>query len=165
MRIVLLIVLSFATGSGFTQNNTSPKKQLYQFVELKHRLSKDKIPSKPKQKDSLAWGSGPYQFFKVIKSTDSVPARLNTVFGIEFKVTGMNNPDLRYTQEWIYPAPMKEEDGRKYALAKVNGTMSTNHDNTCSYSFGKSYELLKGPWKLNVYVENKLMFTRTFIVY
>jgi hypothetical protein len=165
MKILLTTILCFAASSVFSQYNNNPeKKQLYQFVLLAHGLSASKTPVTHK-KDSSAWGDGPYQFFKVIQTTDSVPAKLNTVFGIEYKLTGIDNPDVHYTEEWLYPSPLKESDGRKYASYKTNGTISVNKNNSCSYVLEKPNELLKGTWTLNLYIEGKLLFSHKFIVY
>ena len=165
MKPLLTLLLCVAVSTTFSQNNNKAAvKPSYQFVLLAHGLSAEKRPV-THLKDS-AWGDGPYQFFKVIKTTDSVPAKLNTVFGIEFKIACKDSlVDVRYTQEWIYPTPMKEEDGRKYGLVKTNGTLSTNEKNSAWFTFSKSYELLKGSWILNLYVEDKLVYTHRFLVY
>lgn len=165
MKPLLTLLLCLTVSRAFSQQaSTAGVKPVYKFVLLAHGLS---APKKPVThlKDS-AWGDGPYQYFKVIQSTDSVAAKLNTVFGIEFKIACRDSlVDVPFTEEWIYPTPMKEEDGRKYGMAKTNGTLSTNQKNTCSFTFSKPYELLKGRWTLNLYVEDKLMYTHRFLVY
>ena len=166
MRTILLISLLLVASAGFSQASNKPEqKKPFKFIELNHGLGALKEPKQSKNRDSSVWGKNPYKPFKVVISTDSVPAKLNYVFGVEFKVAGKDTPDLAYTQEWIYPTPMKEDDGRKYRSAKINAAMSTNTANTCNYTFNESYELLKGNWKLNIYVENELMYSHTFIVY
>jgi hypothetical protein len=163
MKRILLIILLLTTKQIFSQVNSH---QLpYKILELNHGLGKPKDPKPTNSKDSAAAKNKPYESFKVIKTTDSIPAKLNTTFGIEFKITGKDTADIHYTREWIYPVPMKENDGRKYRTTKTTLTMSTRQTENCDYVFDEPYELLKGKWTLNIYIEDQLVYTHIFIAY
>lgn len=112
MKPLLTLLLCVTVSRAFSQQaGTAGVKPVYKFVLLAHGLS---APKKPvtNLKDTSGWADASYRYFKVIKTTDSVPAKLNTVFGIEFKIACRDSlVDVKYTEEWIYPTPMKEEDG------------------------------------------------------
>jgi len=163
MKRILLIALLFATQQIFSQQNSY--KFPYKILELNHGIGKPKDPKPTNSKDSAAARNKPSEPFKVIKTTDSIPAKLNTIFGVEFKITGKDTADIHYTREWIYPVPMKENDGRKYRATKSTATISSRQNGTSDYAFDEPYELLKGKWTLNIYVEDQLLYTHVFIVY
>ncbi|HVU55244.1 MAG TPA: hypothetical protein VHD83_09325 [Puia sp.] len=41
----------------------------------------------------------------------------------------------------------------------------TNIPSASSYSLDESYEMVKGNWELNIYIEKKRVLSRTFILY
>lgn len=163
MKKVLLILLLFATKQSFSQGNS--QQFPFKILELNHGIGKPKDPKPTNSKDSAAAKNKPSEPFKVIKTTDSIPAKLNTTFGVEFKITGKDTADIHYTREWIYPVPMKENDGRKYRATKNTATISSRQNGISDYTFYEPFCLLKGKWTLNIYVENQLLYTRVFIVY
>ncbi|MBL0358947.1 MAG: DUF3859 domain-containing protein [Chitinophagaceae bacterium] len=166
MKSILLFILILATDTVFSQVTKAPEeKVLYQFIELNHGLGapREKVPAN--NKDSSAWSRRPPQEFKVIKATDSVPAILNTVFGVEFKVIAVQSTDVPYTVEWIYPIPMKEKDGTKYRAYKSSGRLWPNKPTGRYFELDEPYELLKGLWELNIYIENELKYSHRFIVH
>lgn len=133
----------------------------YTFVELNHGLAPNHVPAP----DSVPWHKREIYKFKIVKTTDSIPARLHTVFGIEFKVTGISTPDLHYITEWVYPKPIKEDDGRLYGAVKTSSSMSTNKEANASFYLTDKKELIKGDWKLNIYIEKKLVYSHVFVLY
>lgn len=164
MKPVLFIILTLVTSIVFSQANE--KKQdssLYTFVEISHGVGPEWKPA-PASKDSSVLSRPVYEF-KVTKATDSVPAKLNTVFGLAFKVNGPDTYDLKYTIEWVYPVPMDEGDGKLYGGVRTNLSMATNKDNDAFFTFTQPYQLIKGKWKLRIYFGDKKVYAQTFIVY
>ncbi|MBF4491898.1 DUF3859 domain-containing protein [Flavobacterium sp. MR2016-29] len=41
----------------------------------------------------------------------------------------------------------------------------TNIPSASSYSLDEPYELIKGKWEMNLYIENKRVYSKTFILY
>lgn len=161
MKPLLFFILLFSSTTINAQNTSGDELSNYKFIELGHGLAPDYIPSA----DTIPWNKRPIYKFKIIKTTDSIPAKLHTVFGIEFKITGKQTPDLAYTVEWVYPKPIKEPDGRLYGAVKTGNSMSTNKETNASFYLNETYELVKGNWKLNVYIEKKLVYSHVFILY
>lgn len=159
MKPLFLLLLLFTAAAVYAQNKEAAP--VYQFVKLNHGLA----PGYFRSNDSLPWHKREMYKFTIIKTTDSVPAKLNTVFGVEFKVTGISNPDLHYTTEWVYPKPIKEEDGRLYGAVQTNSSISTDQEVNAGFYLLDNKQLLKGKWKLNIYVEKKLLYTHVFVLY
>ena len=159
MKPLLFLLLLFSAAAAEAQNKEATA--AYQFVKLNHGLA----PGYFRPNDSLPWHKRERYEFKIIKTTDSVPAKLHTVFGVEFKVTGTLNPDLHYTTEWVYPKPIKEADGRLYGAVQTNSTMSTNNEVDAGFYLLDTKQLIKGKWKLNIYIEKKLAYTHVFVLY
>ncbi len=158
--LLFFMLLAFAATAN-AQKNAAEDLPVYKFIELDHGLAPNYIPSP----DSIPWNKRPIYKFKIIKTTDSIPAKLHTAFGVEFKVTGNEKPDLAYVAEWIYPKPIKEPDGRLYGSVKAGNSISTNKETNASFYLSEPYELVKGNWKLNVYIEKKLLYSHVFVLY
>ena len=166
MKAILSFIVLLITNTCFSQTSDQQGKKLpFKFVELNHGVASPKPLVPAGGSDTSAWGRHIENPFKVIRTTDSVQAKLNEVFGVEFKVTGRDTPDVNYTTEWVYAAPMKEDDGRKYRSTKTSGQLTSNKPRSTYYVFNQPYQLLKGTWKVYIFIEKELMYTRSFIVY
>jgi hypothetical protein len=109
---------------------------------------------------------GNVQFYQ---STDRVPARLGTRFGVNYVIVG--NPDgaiLEFRQIWRLPAPglRNPKTGNVYRESPrtVQKTIGDRGALT-GYSFDDDWEMVPGPWTCELWLGERLMLTKTFTVY
>lgn len=133
----------------------------WKFTELSHGISADYVPVS----DTIPWHKRPVYQFGIVKSTDSVPAKIHTVFGVSFKITGKDTLDVTCTTEWVYPQPIKEQDGNFYRAVRTTMSVPANVGKYIAYFLNEPWQLMKGKWKLNVYVDNKLLYSHSFLLY
>jgi len=156
---VMIMLLIGITASA--QKVTTADTARLKFTELAHGISADYVTVS----DTIPWHKRPVYQFQVVKSTDSVPAKIHTVFGVSFKITGKDTLDLACTTEWIYPQPIKEQDGNLYRAVRTTMSVPANVGKYIAYFLNEPWQLMKGKWKLNVYVENKLLYSHHFLLY
>ncbi len=77
----------------------------------------------------------------------------------------MDTVNIDVEIEWIFPEKIKNEAGKKFKSIKYTTQRPTNIETASSYSLDKDYEMVKGKWKMNIYVWGKLLYTRTFVLY
>jgi hypothetical protein len=73
--------------------------------------------------------------------------------------------DIDVQIEWIYPEKITNERGEKFKSIKYTTQRPTNIPSGSSYNLDEPYEMVKGRWILNLYVENKKVYTRAFVLY
>jgi hypothetical protein len=66
--------------------------------------------------------------------------------------------------EWIYPEKVTNEKGEKFKSIKYTTRRPTNIPSASSYSLDEPYEMVKGNWEMNMYIENKKVYTKTFVL-
>ena len=89
---------------------------------------------------------------------------INTSFA-QNTVVSKTNGLLDVTIEWIFPGKISNDKGEKYKTVKYTIQRPTNIPSASSYSLDEPYELVKGKWTMNMYIENKKMYSRTFTLY
>ncbi len=157
MKFFVLLVLCAGIVNAYAQNSDTAAIQPYRFVEIDHGLS---TPYNPNDSSS----SHTFKF-KVIRTTDSIPEKLYSVFGVSYQIVGFKNADLRATVEWIYPKPIRETDGYLYGSQRTNLSLAANTETSCFFITSRVAEMVKGKWVLNYYLEGELVFSRNFIIY
>ena len=103
--------------------------------------------------------------FEITKITDSVPATLLANFGVQYVVKAKDTVEIEVEIEWIFPEKMINDQGKKFKSTKYKTQRPTNIESASSYSLDKPFELLKGKWTLNIYLENRIVNTKTFVLY
>jgi hypothetical protein len=66
--------------------------------------------------------------------------------------------------EWIYPEKVTNEKGEKFKSIKYTTRRPTNIPSASSYSLDEPYEMVKGNWEMNMYIENEKVYTKTFVL-
>ena len=73
--------------------------------------------------------------------------------------------DIEVVIEWIYPKKITNEKGEIFKSIKYTTKRPTNIPSASSYSLDAPYEMVKGDWKMNIYIEGKRVCSKTFILY
>ncbi|MEI9943528.1 MAG: DUF3859 domain-containing protein [Chitinophagaceae bacterium] len=167
MKIITFVIsILVMTISSFGQRApaSSSARQL-EFIEIKYGVAKVVRESSEQFKNSPSGERGNLSEFSIIKITDSVQAELKANFGVEYMIKAMDTVNIDVEIEWIFPEKIKNEAGKKFKSIKYTTQRPTNIETASSYSLDKDYEMVKGKWKMNIYVWGKLLYTRTFVLY
>ena len=160
LSTVLLISASFAQTTVVSKAHG-----LLEFVELDHGLADVVDGSVEKLRTSPTGSHGWLKDFEITKVTDSIHAILKANFGVVYMVKARDTVDINVVIEWIYPETIINEKGGKFKSIKYITKRPTNIPSASSYSLDAPYELAKGNWEMNIYLENKLMYSKTFFLY
>jgi hypothetical protein len=80
-------------------------------------------------------------------------------------VKAKDTVDMDVQIEWIYPKKITNDKGEKFKSIKYTTQRPTNIPSASSYSLDEPYEMVKGRWTMNLYLENKKVYTRSFVLY
>jgi hypothetical protein len=67
--------------------------------------------------------------------------------------------------EWIYRKSIQKEKGDKFKSIRYITKGPINTPFASSYSMDAPYEMVVGPWMVNLYIEDKLVYSRPFYLY
>jgi hypothetical protein len=136
-----------------------------EFVELDHGIANVVQGTTVQDNNTPTRNRGWLKDFVITKVTDSVQMVPKTNFGTVYMINAQDTVDIDVQIEWIYPQRIINEKGEKFKSIKYTTRRPTNIPSASSYSLDEPYEMVKGRWTMNLYVENKKLYTRTFILY
>lgn len=122
----------------------------------------NRVVSTPK---TIARQSNLMHSARLVKSTDVVPARIDTIFGFEFQLPHIGRlEEVILTIKLIHP-PMKEP-------GSMNAATEGEHDVFVDFSnrqvaffcFNRDWELVPGKWTFQVYYKEQLLTEKSFSV-
>lgn len=166
MRIWILVPLFFSVliSSAQTKVISSNYGEL-EFIELDHGLASVEEGVVQKMEKSPSGTHGWLKDFVITKVTDSIPVMPKSNFGIVYMVKAKDTVDIPVDIEWVFPKTIKNNKKEKYKTFRYTTKRPTNIPSGSSYSLDEPFEMVKGNWVMNLYLENKLVYTRTFILY
>lgn len=138
---------------------------LLEFVELEYGIGQKVDGIIVNDKNSPTGTRGWLEDYVITKVTDSVPMVRKANFGTVYMVKAKDTVDIDVQIEWIYPEKITNEKGEKFKSIKYTTQRPTNIPSGSSYNLDEPYEMVKGKWTMNLYVENKKMYTRSFVLY
>lgn len=166
MKFISTLFALFILQSTFSQTTINSKAYgVLEFKELDHGLAKVKDGTTDELKTSPTGTHGWLEDFEIIKMTDSIKAHLKANFGVIYIVNATDTVDIDVVIEWIYPKKITNDKGEKFKSIKYTTKRPTNIPSASSYSLDEPYELIKGDWQMNIYIENKRVCSKTFILY
>ena len=166
MRILFLLTAILFVNALFGQTKIESKKYgTLEFVELDYGLAQVKEGKIEKLKGSPSRTHGWLKDFEIVDVTDSIEIEPKANFGVMYLVKAKDSVDINVDIEWIYPETIKNEQGKKFKSIRYTTKRPTNTPSASSYSLDEHYELVKGNWEMNIYIENKKVYTKTFILY
>ena len=166
MKVFLTLVSLLLINSSFSQTSIVSKSHgLLEFKELDHGLGQVVDGSVVNDKKSPNGSRGWANDYWILEMTDSISAVPKANFGVVYIINAKDTVDINVDIEWIYPEKMINEKGEKFKSIRYTTRRPTNIPSGSSYTLDEPYELLKGKWTMNIYVEKKKMFTRTFFLY
>ncbi len=166
MKITIILGTLLFFNTAFAQTTVGSKSNgVLEFVELDHGLANVKGRRVENLSNTPTGTHGWLEDFVIIKVTDSIEAVLKANFGTVYMVKAKDTVDIDVVIEWIYPVKVINDKGEKFKSIKYTTKRPTNIPSASSYSLDAPYELVKGSWRQNIYLENKKIYTRTFLLY
>ncbi len=162
--ITLLILITFQTALSQTTINSKLYGSL-EFRELDHGLAKVKDGTTEKLTNSPTGNHGWLEDFEIISQSDSIQILPKANFGVVYIVNSKDTVEIDVVIEWIYPQKITNDKGEKFKSIKYTTKRPTNIPSASSYSLDEQYEMVKGNWTQNLYIGNKRVCSRTFILY
>jgi len=166
MKIVFTFLTLLIFQTTFSQTTVRSKSfGTLEFKELDYGLAKVKGGTTEKLSNSPTGNHGWLEDFEIINKTDSIQALPKANFGVVYIVNAKDTVDIDVVIEWIYPKKITNDKGEKFKSIKYTTKRPTNIPSASSYSLDESYEMVKGNWEMNIYIENKRVCNRTFVLY
>jgi len=166
MKILFLVVALLFIHSSYTQTIIVSKTHgTLEFVELDHGLAQVKEGTVEKLKNSPTRTRGWLKDFEIIEVTDSIQIEPKANFGVVYLVKAKDTVDINVEIEWVYPEKITNEQGKKFKSIRYTTSRPTNTPSASSYSLDAPYEMVKGNWEMNIYIENKKVYTKTFFLF
>lgn len=100
----------------------------------------------------------------IIDKTDTIKAKLNLQFGTQYILNSKSDEYQTIEFKWIYPQVLTNEKGKQMSEVSYKVRVKPNKTNHASYNLDFDYEVVKGPWILEIRSKNKLLYTKTFIL-
>ncbi len=163
--IALLITLFFFTSSIAQKNTKIQTDKDFQFVELNYGLADIVRDSTAQLANSPTGTHGFLSGYELTKVTDSVLPKIKANFGVVYMIKAIDTTDIDVVIEWIYPKKITNYKGQKFLSVKYTTQRPTNTPSGSSYTLDEPYEIVKGNWIINIYLKDKLLYTKTFILY
>ena len=166
MKVILTLITLFTFQTLFAQ--TTIKSKTYgdlEFKELDYGLARVKGRKSEELTTSPTGTHGWLQDFEIIDNNTSIQALAKANFGVVYIVNSKDTVDIDVVIEWIYPKKITNDKGQEFKSIKYTTKRPTNIPSASSYSLDEPYETIKGDWKMNIYIENKKVCTKTFVLY
>ena len=166
MKIILTLITVLVFHTSFAQ--TTIKSKTFgnlEFKELEFGLAKVKGRKTEVLTTSPTGTHGWLEDFEIIDKTTSIQALPKANFGVVYIVNAKDTVDIDVVIEWIYPKKITNDKGQEFKSIKYTTKRPTNIPSASSYSLDDPYETVKGDWKMNIYIENKRVCSKTFVLY
>lgn len=160
------MITTLLACSSYSQTKINSKKYgALEFSELDHGQAKVVDGTTEKLKNSPTGSHGWLNDLLIVKVTDSIKVEPKANFGIVYIINAKDTFNVDVTIEWVYPSEITNEKGDKFKSIKYTTTRPTNIPSGSTYSLDETYEMVRGPWIERIYIQNKLVNSRTFILY
>jgi hypothetical protein len=136
-----------------------------EFKELDHGLAKVKEGKTEKDKKVPTGTHGWLEDFEIVSQSDSIQALPKANFGVVYMVNAKDTVDIDVEIEWIYPEKVINDKGKKFKSIRYTTKRPTNIPSASSYSLDEPYEMVKGNWEMNIYIEKKRVCSKVFVLY
>lgn len=167
LKLLILLLLFSKTplyASGFSTID-SLKKDSANFVlkELRYGRVKAERVASIVNSNSPTGTSGVMRNYIYTEITDTIPAKLNVNFGVELIMESKQDfLIVPLTVVWKFPSQITNLSNKSFHQVSRTSNVYTNRILNYSYKFDQDYEVKPGIWELEIYHNNKLLYSRQF---
>jgi hypothetical protein len=102
--------------------------------------------------------------FNLVEKTDSIPARDNVQFGVEYQINSSNQESVIVELVWSYPDGMLNKEGEELVQTRYEIGKRTNIRQSSNYTLDEGL-YVKGTWVFQIYYEGKEIFKKKFYLF
>lgn len=148
---------------SYIKVNAQQKDASFKFSEISYGTYR----SQTVEKESMAESpSGDHKVVTkqiLLKKTEKIPAKIGTEFGTEYKLTGNSKDIVTLQLEWVFPKEITDPVKKvSFKSIKYPIDLPANATNASTYSLDNDFEVVKGPWQLNIYYNEKIIYSKKF---
>ena len=106
--------------------------------------------------------------FSHLKTTDIIPAELDTYFGFTYELVDLPPGETVKLDIWLNHPPMKQPDGSTVTKSsywqQITVSPEGKYASAEHFGFNHEYELVTGKWAFQYYLGQQLLLEKTFAV-
>lgn len=158
---LLLSLLFFASCNEHTHRNDEPP---YHFQEISHGIYATESTSREASTESPSGFQRFSSGVNLIKTCNVITAIKGKEFGIQYTIESNRDTTLLVKKVWEFPDTITNNNGEKFSRLERKMYVSTNQQLFTFYSLDEDYEVIKGKWILKFFLQDHLLYQRTFIL-
>lgn len=136
--------------------------QLLEFGTFKKLASGDNVQAP----GAIAGARHTVKKVELLESTTNIAARIGTSFGVLVKMPGdANGVVVRCSARCVHPRLSDPSSGHSSEVEQWDSSGMAGEEGYIGYTLDNSWELVPGPWTLQVFMDSKLVIEKTFNVY
>lgn len=95
-------------------------------------------------------------------NTSKIQGKVGNTFGLSFLIHSKCQADIPFRIKWIYPKPLLKTDGKALSYAEFSAKYPVNTPYLLSYQIELPSEIIPGTWKLEVFYENRKVYSEEY---
>lgn len=133
--------------------------------ELDAGRCSDLVMKKKKKRNSPSGYILQTEFFRIQESTDSIEAKLNAQFGIEFMLISNRQQWVPIKIEWLFPNEIENQYGKKFKKFVFKNSIITRERTFHTIKLSHKNMVKKGKWTLRIYHKKNILLEKFFFLY
>ena len=159
LLIVMCLTLLIACDNGAL--NPTQRMQLLEFGTFRKLASQEDVSAPA----AIAGALHAVSKVLLLERTTNVTARVGTSFGFHTKMPGKASGEvIRCTAKCIHPKMTDPTSGHSSEVEQWDTSGLAGQEGFIGYTFDNSWELVPGPWTIQVFMASELVIERTFNV-
>lgn len=161
MKLPVLILLLIALAGCGSQTKAPQGVQLLEYGTFR-KLSSERDVRDP---GSTTGTRHAVAQVALVECTTNVPARIGTSFGFRVRFPGIpSNKVVPCTAKCLHPELHDSSSGRTSVIDQWDTSGLSGEDGFIGYTLDNAWEVVPGPWTLQVFLDSKLVVEKTFNV-
>ena len=159
----LVVALSLVALSACDAQVKTPQRiQLLEFGTFKKLSSHDDV----RAPGAIAGARHAVSKVALLECTTNIAARVGTSFGFRLMMLGKPSGVVApCTAKCIHPRLTDPSSGHSSEVEQWDTSGLAGEEGYIGYTFDNNWELVPGPWTIQVFMDSKLVIEKTFNVY
>jgi hypothetical protein len=106
--------------------------------------------------------------WRIVETTNKIPAKIGTSFGVEYFVSGSpNDSKVNIIEKWVFPSKgiLNPRDNKTYYNYEAQATIPPGTRRFIYMGLENEYDLIPGEWTLQLFYGDRKLAEKTFFVY
>ncbi len=101
--------------------------------------------------------------FNLVEKTDSIPAKDNVQFGVEYQINSLYHDFVRVELVWSYPKGMVNNKGENLSETRYEINKRTNIKQSSNFTLDEGL-YVKGTWCFQIYYKGKEIYKKVLFI-